>query len=158
MSRSVPPSGSLAPPGHVRVLHIDDDPALLDLTADFLERLDDRTTVRSETDPLAVPDRVDEEAVDCVISDVRMPGCDGIELCRRLREAHPDLPVVMFTSEQGEDVVDRATAAGATDFVPKSPGVEQYELLANRIRDAVESRRREGENESKTPSGTESTA
>ncbi len=160
MSRTARCAGSVTtPPGHLRVLHVDDDPALLDLTAEFLERLDDRVTVRSETDPLTVLDRLDAETVDCVVSDVRMPRCDGFELCRRIREEHPDLPVVLFTSERGADVADRAERAGATDHVVKAPGVEQYEVLADTIESAIQhGRTGESESESETPSGTESTA
>lgn len=151
--------GSITPPGHVRVLHVDDDPAVLDLTAEFLERLDDRVAVRCETDPLAVPERLESESVDCLVSDVRMPECDGFELCRRVREDHPDLPVVLFTSELGADMVDRAERVGAADYVVKSPGIEQYEALVDRIRDVSRGcRAGEGESESETRSGTESTA
>jgi CheY-like chemotaxis protein len=130
----------VATTGRIRVLHVDDDPAVRDLTADFLERVDEAMTVRSEADPRTVLDRIEAEPVDCVVSDKRMPERDGLELCRRVREAHPDLPVVLFTSERGDDVAERATEAGATDYVPKDPGVDQYELLADRVREAVERR------------------
>ena len=159
MSRTASCAGSATPSDHLRVLHVDDDPALLDLTADFLERLDDRIVVRSESDPLAVPDRIEAETVDCVVSDVRMPECDGFELCRQIREEHPGLPVVLFTSERGAEIADRAEWAGAADCVVKSPGVEQYEILADAVEDAVRRRRAcEGEGESESPSETGSTA
>lgn len=146
--------------GHVRVLHVDDDDALRDLTADFLERVDGEMTVLSEDDPRAVPGRLETEAVDCLVTDRQMPECDGIELCRRVRETHPDLPVVLFTSDRGEGVVERAMEAGATDYVPKAPGVEQYRILADRIRRAVRERRcdRGDESETSSSSGTHSTA
>ena len=156
MSQSAEQGGSAASLGRVRVLHVDDDPAVLDLTAEFLERLDDWMTVRSESDPLAVPERLESGSVDCLVSDVRMPGCDGFELCERVREDHPDLPVVLFTSERGDDVADRGDRAGATDYVVKRPGVEQYEVLADRIRAAVRCRRaREGTSDSEVRFGTQ---
>lgn len=146
--------------GHVRVLHVDDDDALRDLTADLLERVDEEMTVLSEADPRAVPDRLETEAVDCLVTDRQMPEWDGIELCRRVRETHPDLPVVLFTSDREEGVVERAMEAGATDYVPKAPGVEQYRILADCIRRAVRKRRCERREESETSrrSGTHSTA
>jgi len=133
-------AGSTAPPWYIRVLHVDDEAAVRELTADFLERLDGEISVASESDPLAVPERIEAEPVDCVVSDKRMPECDGIELCRRVREAHPDLPFVVFTSEHGEDVEERAMGAGATAFVRKTTSVDQYERLATSIREAVEDR------------------
>ena len=137
MSRATDVAGSVSPARPIRVLHVDDDEAILDLTAEFVERADDRLTVRSVSDPRSVPALLRTEPVDCVVTDKRMPECDGLELCRRVREAHPDLPVVVFTSERGADVAERARAAGATDYVAKSPGVEQYEVLTDRIRAAV---------------------
>lgn len=122
----------------LRILHVDDDPALLDLTAELLERVDPELTVRSEADPTTVLDRLNSEPVDCIVSDCEMPGCDGIELCERIRHRRSELPFVLFTSRDAPEIVERATAAGATDYVQKAPGVEQYELLANRIRDAVD--------------------
>jgi DNA-binding NarL/FixJ family response regulator len=150
--------GSAAPSRQIRVLHVDDDPALLDLTADFLERLDGEITLLSETDPRAVPERLETEAIDCVISDKRMPECDGLELCRRVREAHPDLPFVLFTSERGDDVIDRTMEVGATGFVAKEPGVEQYERLADRVREAVLSYRQDHHDEFPVGWGPGSTA
>ena len=141
VSHSSEAAGSPAPPRQTRVLHVDDDPALLDLAADLLERVDGELTLLSETDPRTVPGRLESEAIDCVISDMRMPECDGIDLCRRVREDHPDLPFVLFTSERGDGVVERAMAAGATDFVAKDPGVEQYERLADRVGEAVRDHR-----------------
>lgn len=151
MARPASIVGSDPTTGPVRVLHVDDDAALRDLTADLLGRMDGEMTVLSEADPRAVPDRVDAEAIDCLVTDKRMPRCDGIELCRRVRESHPDLPIVMFTSERGEDVVDRAMEAGVTDYVPKAPGVEQYRVLADCIRRAVR-KRRLGRHEESEPS------
>lgn len=148
MSGQTGTSGSATPARHIRVLHVDDDEPVLDLTADFLETLDDRMVVRSESDPLAVPDLLETEPVDCLVTDRRMPQCDGLELCRRITEEHPDLPVVVFTSDRGKEVADRAMAAGASAYVPKRPGVGQYEELTDRIRDVVPTDRGEGHEES----------
>lgn len=140
MSKSMGVAGSTTPPQYIRVLHVDDEAAVRDLAAEFLERLDGEMSVASESDPLAVPERIDAEPVDCVVSDKRMPECDGIELCRRVRDAHPDLPFVVFTGEHGEGVEERAREAGATAFVRKGTDVDQYERLATSIREAVEDR------------------
>ena len=158
VSHSTETAGSTTPSWHIQVLHVDDDPALLDLAADFLERLDGEMTLLSETDPRAVPERLETEAIDCVISDMRMPECDGVELCRRVREDHPDLPFVLFTSERGDDVVEEAMDAGATDFIAKDPGVEQYERLADRVREAVHDHRGDRHDEFRVRWGPGSTA
>lgn len=141
MSRVGGGAGSGPAPCGIRVLHVDDDPALRDLTADILERVDEDLRVLSESDPTAVPGRIETEAVDCVVSDLRMPECDGFELCERVRRDHPDLPFFLFTSEGRAGLVDRAMSLGATDLIEKDPGIDQYKLLANRIDRAVEHHR-----------------
>ena len=118
----------------IQVLHVDDDPAFRDLTAEFLEQVDGAITVESESDPTVVPSRVKTEPIDCVVSDLEMPRRDGLELCRLVRTEHATLPFVLFTNRQGEAVVERAMEAGATDYLRKETGTHHYTLLANRIR------------------------
>jgi DNA-binding NtrC family response regulator len=121
----------------IHVLHVDDNAALRDLTAEFLERVTTDLSVHSVADPTVVPATIADEPIDCVVSDYEMPDRNGIELCREVRETHPDLPFFLFTSRGGADLVRAAIEAGATDYVRKEPGVEQYTLLANRIANAV---------------------
>jgi PAS domain S-box-containing protein len=126
-------------PGPIRVLHVDDDPAVLDLTATALERENDRFEVETATSAAAALERLD--GVDCVVSDYEMPEWDGLELLAAVREERPGLPFVLFTGGGSEAVASDAISAGVTDYLRKGPGTEQYELLANRLRNAVDSRR-----------------
>lgn len=121
----------------ITVLHVDDSEALLDITAELLERVDARMTVISEPDPIEAIDRIDGDDIDCVVSDYAMPGMDGLELCRRIREDSPHLPLFLFSSNGGTELIDEAFAVGATDYIQKDPGITQFKLLANRIRNAV---------------------
>ena len=125
----------------IRVLHVDDDPDFTEVAATVLERMDDRLTV--ETAPSADEglSRLGDERFDCVVSDYQMPGRDGIAFLEAVREEDPDLPFVLYTGEGSEGVAGDAIAAGATDYLQKGTGTEQYELLANRIRNAVDQRR-----------------
>lgn len=56
---------------------------------------------------------------DLVILDVMMPGLDGLEICRRLRVAHADLPILMLTAKGAEEDVVAGFNAGADDYVCK---------------------------------------
>src|SRR5581483_10582060 len=59
---------------------------------------------------------VRSQPVDCVLSDVRMPGMDGFELLSHLRAERPDLPVVLLTAHGELDDAVRAIATGAFDY------------------------------------------
>lgn len=125
----------------IHVLHVDDDPEFASMTADFLERVDDRFQTTVETDPRDALEAVHRGDVDCVVTDYRMPELDGVEFLERIREAGFDVPIVMFTGEGSEEVASEALSAGATEYLQKQRGIERYELLANRIENAVDHHR-----------------
>ncbi|MDG3005466.1 response regulator [Paludisphaera mucosa] len=54
-----------------------------------------------------------------VVTDIQMPGIDGLELVKAIRRVHPDLPVILMTAYGSEDVAFQALRAGATHYVPK---------------------------------------
>jgi len=122
----------------IRVLHVDDEPAFGDLTVEFLERQDDRFVVTTVTSASETLDYLADNDVDCVVSDYDMPGKNGVELLRAVREEYPDLPFILFTGKGSEEVASEAISAGVTDYLQKSGGADQYALLANRMSNAVE--------------------
>ncbi|GAA1659513.1 response regulator transcription factor [Glycomyces endophyticus] len=111
-----------------RVLVVDDDPALAEVVARYLRR--DGFEVDYAADGATGLDRALATLPDLVVLDLMMPGLDGFEVCRRLREATA-VPIVMLTA-RGEET-DRITGLdlGADDYVTKpfSPGE-----LAARVR------------------------
>jgi len=123
----------------IQVLHVDDEPDFADLTATFLEREDDRFSI--ETAPSADEglERLVENEYDCVVSDYDMPGKDGIEFLESVREKS-GIPFILFTGKGSEEVASDAMSAGVTDYLQKRAGTEEYELLANRIENAIEAR------------------
>jgi len=127
----------------IRVLHVDDEPGVLDLTETFLERTGDPFAVETATSAEAGLEQIAEHRPDCVVSDYEMPGRDGLEFLQAVRERHPDLPFILFTGKGSEAVASDAVSAGVTDYLQKETGTQQYELLANRITNAVEQARTE---------------
>ncbi|MFB6069142.1 MAG: PAS domain S-box protein [Halobacterium sp.] len=124
----------------IRVLHVEDDPDFASLAATYLEREDDRFDVTTEHDPRDALDRLADERFDCVVSDYDLPEMDGIEFLEAVREDYPDLPFVLFTGKGSEEVASDAISAGATDYLQKGTGTDQYTVLANRVLNAVEQR------------------
>ncbi|WP_137286196.1 hybrid sensor histidine kinase/response regulator [Halorussus salinisoli] len=121
----------------IRVLLVDDRPPVADLTATYLERVDDDISAHIETSAEAGLERLDAESFDCVVSDYEMPEQDGLEFLADVRDLAPDLPFVLFTGKGSEEIASEAISAGVTDYLQKGSGNEQYEVLANRIENAV---------------------
>jgi len=67
---------------------------------------------------------------DLILLDIKMPGMDGIEACRRIKavDALAGIPIIIVTARDQKDWIQAAFDAGATDYVRKP--VEQVELLA----------------------------
>ncbi|MEV6633735.1 response regulator transcription factor [Actinoplanes sp. NPDC051470] len=108
--------GSLSGVGH-QVLVVDDDRTVSDVVRRYLEQAGyDVTLAGDGADGLAA---IATRRPDLVVLDLMMPGIDGIEVCRRVRRQHPDLPVVMLTA-LGEEA-DRVLGleVGADDYVTK---------------------------------------
>lgn len=129
--------------GPIRALHVDDDETFLRLTETSLSEIDPEIQLRQITDPTAVLDGIPEGDIECVVSDHQMPQLTGVELLKRVRAAYPDLPFILFTGQGSEEVASEAISEGVTDYVSKGGGLEGFELLANRVRGAVEQRRTE---------------
>lgn len=122
----------------IDVLHVDDEPDFLDVAAEMLEQQSSKFNVVTETNGTEALDRLAASDIDCIVSDYRMPQQDGIELLEAVRESYSDMPFILFTGEGNEEVASDAIAAGATDYLRKGHRTERYELLANRIKNAVE--------------------
>ena len=121
----------------VRILHIDDDRNFSELVSTFLQRERDYFDVVSKTDPRDALDCLNETDVDCIVSDYEMPGLDGLDVLERVRDEYPDLPFVLFTGKGSEEIASEAISNGVTEYLQKGGGTEQYEVLANRIEQAV---------------------
>lgn len=99
-----------------RILVVDDDPTVAEVVARYLAR--DGHQVDCVADGLAALRIAAERTPDLVILDLMLPGIDGLEVCRRLRERWP-VPVVMLTAlgEETDRLVGLET--GADDYVTK---------------------------------------
>ena len=110
----------------MRILVVDDEPAVRDALERIL-RLDGFEVALASDGREAVRSQALAPA-DAVLLDVLMPGLDGLEVCRRMRDTGDRTPVLMLTAR--DEVGDRVAGleAGADDYLPKPFALE--ELLA----------------------------
>jgi len=79
--------------------------------------------------------RFQDDPVDLVISDIKMPKIDGLELLRKVKEQHPNLPVIMVTAYASPEDAIAAMKAGAYDYLTKPFKLEEIKSV---IRNALE--------------------
>jgi two-component system nitrogen regulation response regulator NtrX len=115
------------------VLIVDDDPGTLaSLSRAFA--LEGYTALTSSS-PARALERLADEPVDAVLSDVVMPEMDGLEFLTRLKERAPDVPVILMSGQATLDTAVKATRLGALDFVEKPVGLDRLLLtLRNALR------------------------
>ena len=98
---------------------VDDQPVFLEAARDVICATPGFTSVGeacSGDEALAV---VDEQQPELVLVDVRMPGMDGIEVARLIKDAHPKVVVVLISLEEPARVPAAASSSGAATLVSK---------------------------------------
>jgi DNA-binding NtrC family response regulator len=118
-----------------RALIVDDEPAECELVCDALSHAGFEVT--SAQSPGRALDLLATRPFDAVLTDLNMPGMNGTELCRRIIEAAPHVPVVLVTAFGSIDSAVDAMRAGAYDFLTKPFDVDAVALV---LRRAVEHR------------------
>lgn len=108
-----------------RVLIVEDDERLAELTRDYLEM--NGLEVGVENNGLTAIDRILEDKPDLVILDLMLPGADGIEVCKAVRDKFPN-PIMMVTARVDELDQILGLEMGADDYVCKP--VQPRVLLA----------------------------
>lgn len=127
----------------ILVLCVDDDPRLVELLSDGLERERERLSVVAATDVATALDVYDTADVDCVVSDYHMSARTGLEFLEAVRAEDPAFPFIMFTETGSEVVASESIQAGVTDYVIRDTIGEQYVLLAEKVCAHVDHRRTE---------------
>jgi DNA-binding NtrC family response regulator len=112
------------------LLIADDEQGIRQLLTLVFERLGHR--VRAAEGGRRALMLLNEEPADLIVSDIKMPDMDGIELLRAARELSPDVIVVMMTAFATVETAREAFKLGADDFIQKPFDVEELKLIVAR--------------------------
>jgi DNA-binding NtrC family response regulator len=119
---------------------VDDERALCEALQDFLAKRGFEVVWRTSAQEGL--DLLRQEEFDAVLTDVRLGGMDGLELCKRIAEAWPNVPTLVMTGFGSVDVAVAAIRAGAYDFLVKPI---EHEALVVALQRAVEHRQLQDE-------------
>jgi PAS domain S-box-containing protein len=125
----------------ISVLYVDDEPDMLDICKMSLE---ESGTIIVDTLPSATTalQAVGSKKYDVIVSDYRMPGTDGIEFLRRIRNSGSRVPFIIFTGHGGEDIAIQALNEGADFYLRKGGNpTSGFAELSRSITLAVQQRR-----------------
>jgi two-component system, NtrC family, nitrogen regulation response regulator GlnG len=125
---------------------IDDDKSIRFVVEKALQRAEIQTrNFAAAKDLLAA---LDKDLPDALITDIRMPGMDGLQLLDRIQVSHPDLPVIIMTAHSDLESAVSAFHGGAFEYLPKPFDIKEVVELAHR---ACQHGRRLKQNEQKEP-------
>jgi len=86
--------------------------------------------------------RLEKEQPDVVISDIRMPGIDGLALLARIRESHPEMPVIITTAHSDLDSAVASYQQGAFEYLPKPFDIDEVVAVTERALALVREKQR----------------
>ncbi len=113
-----------------KILVLDDDRALCELLEEDLGRRGHQ--VFSALNVSAAKELLHQQDMDLVLTDLNMPGVNGIDFCAELHENRPDLPVVIMTAFGSLETAIAALRAGAYDFVTKPVDLDLLSISLGR--------------------------
>ncbi len=118
-----------------KLLVVDDDPAVLRTLTGLLEKLSyDVQSAGDAEDGLEI---LKKNSADILITDIHMPGMDGIELMKSARSLHPDMQIMIITGHGDIKTAIAAVKYGAFNYLPKPFRIEELEVAVSQGMDKV---------------------
>lgn len=130
---------------NAKILVVDDDQTHQRLLSIIIQRGFKDATISTANDGEECRRKITEEPFDCIVTDFNLPGCHTYELLTELKDVAPNVPVIVVSSSDEQQIVIDSMRSGVIDFIPKHDAFTS-DVLCQRISKALaEQRRREGE-------------
>jgi len=126
----------------LHVLVVDDDPALLEALPETLRLRMNGVTVDTADSAAAALDRIASQNYDAIVTDIKMPGMDGLALLSEIRARRPDTPILIITGHGEHALAVQALRGGANDFIQKPIDRDHFVASLRRAIRAHEQNRR----------------
>ncbi|MCK5540929.1 MAG: sigma-54-dependent Fis family transcriptional regulator, partial [Deltaproteobacteria bacterium] len=120
----------------LKIVVVDDEERAVEGLVELLKL--DGFMVTGYSQPVRVLDHLQREPVDLLLTDLKMPEIDGIELLRRVRTLDPEVSVIMITGQGTVNDAVAAMKAGADDYLIKPINIDELEITIARIREKRE--------------------
>jgi DNA-binding NtrC family response regulator len=114
-----------------KILVVDDELDILELLEMIIAERTSHQVVTTNN-PLEVSALLKEQAIDLLITDLRMPAMGGIELIREVKKSYPDMPVIVITAYGSSQSAEESIAEGAYDYITKPFRKDQIIITINR--------------------------
>ena len=111
-----------------KILIIDDEPDMLDMLELIITSKTPHSVITT-TDARVLADLLEQDSFDLVITDLKMPSLDGIEVIKKVESHNPETPVIMITAFGTIEAAEEAVRQGAYDYITK-PFRKEHILLA----------------------------
>ena len=118
-----------------RILIVDDDESMRWVMRTALDDAGFATRCLASADELETV--ISSWHPDVLVSDIRMPGMDGLTLARQLKQSHPDLPLVLITAHSDLETAVSAYETGAFDYLPKPFDLDELTQVVQRAAEHV---------------------
>jgi DNA-binding NtrC family response regulator len=112
-----------------RILVVDDQESMRDMLADLLDMMGHEA--RTASGGAEALERLRQESVDLVITDLNMPEMDGMELTKRIKSDAPDMPVIVITGYGTFHTERQVLASGADGYIPKPCTIHRVQETVN---------------------------
>ena len=125
----------------VKVLFVDDNTSLLSIFKKYLEKINSDFEVHIAEAAEKALQELDQRTFSVIVSDYHLSTMNGLDLLRKVKEKHPDVPFIIFTGRGREEIAIKALNLGASHYLKKEGDpASQFEELSHVIRNLLELR------------------
>ena len=122
----------------LRILHVDDSENDLELIKFQLTRHEEDLEIEWAESVKEALKKLETQEFDCILSGFQMPGANGLDLLKAVRDSGLSIPFIFLTGQGNEEIASEAMRAGADDYYTKDAGFAHYHRLLNSIKRVIE--------------------